>query len=271
MGSITDYKFSGSVPENYDRYLGPIMFEPYALDLIARLKDKNFTNILELACGTGRVTNHLLSILTEESALTASDLNPDMIAVAKRKINSNKVNWQVVNAQEMPFERESFDLVVCQFGVMFFPDKPAAFAGIYNVIKQGGKFLFNTWDNLDFNFLNKIIDSVLKDMLKEKSPDFLEKGPFSFYDKKLIREMLTEAGFNNISVDVVPKQLIVSDVENIVKGFTTGSPLAAYLMEQEAEIRNEICDKLKTKIIKEYGETNINISLQAIICSGEKI
>src|SRR6476661_6264867 len=146
MSSLT--AFAGSVPANYDRYLGPLLFEPYALDLVERLKNDQLKQVLEIACGTGRVTRHLTKLVEADGRLVASDLNPDMIAQAKTQLTGERVQWQVADAQQLPFDANSFDHVICQFGVMFFPDKPAAFREAYRVMQPGGKYIFSVWDNM---------------------------------------------------------------------------------------------------------------------------
>lgn len=128
-------EFAGTVPHNYDRYLGPHLFEPYALDIIKRIEGLNPKKVLEIACGTGRVTRHLSAALPPESQLWATDLNNDMLQLAKTKIAGNKITWQQVDAQALPFDDAAFDLVVCQFGVMFFPDKAKAFSEVYRVLQ----------------------------------------------------------------------------------------------------------------------------------------
>src|SRR5690242_19952109 len=114
--------FAGNIPIIYEKYLGPFLFEPYALDIITRLKVQKYTNILEMACGTGSVTANL-DKLDSPGILTATDLNKDMIELAKQFEKNKNIEWHVADALDLPFEKNSFDAIVCQFGVMFFPDK----------------------------------------------------------------------------------------------------------------------------------------------------
>ena len=130
--------FAGTIPANYERYLGPFLFEPYALDLVARLQDKKYPDILEIACGTGRVTKHLAKSVKHD-VLTATDLNPDMINIAKEIIRDNTIKWMPADAMQLPFQDGSFDLVVIQFGIMFFPDREKGLQEAYRVLKPGGK------------------------------------------------------------------------------------------------------------------------------------
>lgn len=261
--------FAGSVPANYDKYLGPFLFEPYAKDLVQRLT-KGLHKVLEIACGTGRVTKHLVATLASDGQLTATDLNPDMVSVAQQEVPDTKVIWSVADAQQLPFEDETFDAVVCQFGVMFFPDKAKAFTETHRVLKMGGKFLFNTWDAVDANPPIAILDKVLKEVFGEAAPDFLRAAPYSLYDKKLIKSLLQQALFKNIKMEVVTMNSGYSTPDDIIKGFLEGTPLFTYLAEKDAAQRNIIQQNIKKQLTEQFGESSSNVPLQAIVCEVEK-
>src|SRR6185369_819988 len=122
-----DTVFTGSIPTLYDKYLGSMIFQPYADDMAQRLSGLRQGSVLEIAAGTGIVTQALINMLPPAVSIVATDLNQAMIDVAAVKDTANRVSWQQVDAQILPFPDASFDAVVCQFGVMFFPDKPKAF------------------------------------------------------------------------------------------------------------------------------------------------
>ncbi len=185
MSSITSS--SHSIPVMYDQYLGPILFENYAMDLVERIKNKKRDQVLELACGTGRATRHLSQLIPPGKRLIATDLNPDMLAVAQTKVTETNIQWQVADAQYLSFRDSSFDLVVCQFGVMLFPDKEKAFKEARRVLKNAGVFLFSVWDHIQTNPLSAKINKVIQETLGADAPDFLTQGPYSFYDQGAIR------------------------------------------------------------------------------------
>src|SRR5437870_8618861 len=124
----TDKVFAGSIPKLYDTYLVPLIFEPYAVDLVNRLASRSLTRVLEIAAGTGVVTRALASVLPESVAIVATDLNQAMLAQASATGTKRPVEWRQADAMQLPFEDRIFDAVVCQFGVMFFPEKPKAFS-----------------------------------------------------------------------------------------------------------------------------------------------
>jgi ubiquinone/menaquinone biosynthesis C-methylase UbiE len=229
--------FSGSVPVNYDRYLGPILFEPYALDLAERLKKDKVQHLLELACGTGRVTRHLADLIPDNGSLTATDLNPGMLEVAQSKISNKKVEWTIANALELPFDNEQFDHIVCQFGVMFFPDKEKSFREAFRVLKANGKYIFNTWESVEKNPRIDAMWKVIYEIFGNESPDFFQKGPHSFYDKNEIEQLLLKAGFQKVQMETVAKTPKYNQPDDLIKGFADGSPLSNYLMEKDKEVQ----------------------------------
>jgi ubiquinone/menaquinone biosynthesis C-methylase UbiE len=262
----SDINFSGSVPQNYDRFLGPLLFEPYAKDLVERLNKKHVKRVLELACGTGRVTQHILNKLPAHVQLIATDVNTDMMSVADSKINDVRVIWQAVDAQELPFNDEEFDLIICQFGVMFFENKLKAFTEAYRVLNEGGTFLFNTWDRVEENMLSNLTQQVLLELIKDDPPLFFEQGPFSFFDKDLIKQILQQAGFKNVTLSIVRKETESTDIESMIKGFLDGSPLTNYLQQINAP-QQQIRARLKQLILENISS---GLPMQAIVCEAVK-
>jgi ubiquinone/menaquinone biosynthesis C-methylase UbiE len=265
MSSITE--FVGSIPFNYDQYLGPLFFEPYALDIFERLKGKQYQRILELACGTGRVTRHLAELVKEQGQLYATDLNPDMLQMAKQKADDGQIHWQVVDAHDIPYDTGFFDVVVCQFGIMFFEDKSQALREIHRVLKPGGTFLFNTWDRVEYNAASCITQQVLNNIFTEDPPDFLEKGPYSLSDPQEIRSLLEKASFTQIEIAPVAKTGVLSSADQVAKGIVEGSPLTGYLQERQApeeEIKKRITDAIAT------AHKNMQLPMQALVCTAKK-
>jgi ubiquinone/menaquinone biosynthesis C-methylase UbiE len=144
-GINADQRWSESMPAAYEQYLVPVVFRPFAEDLTAKAAALHPRRILELAAGTGVLTSNLLA--TAPSAeVTATDLNEAMVVFGSARAPG--AVWRQADAQRLPFPDGVFDLVVCQFGVMFFPDRVAAFTEVRRVLAPGGRFLFNTWGPL---------------------------------------------------------------------------------------------------------------------------
>ena len=149
--TITNISFAGSIPKIYDNTLGPVFFEPYAIDMAHRVAQLSPASVLETAAGTGRATAHLRNKLSSSVKITATDINPDMLAIAKEKITDAGITWLQADAVSLPFGENFFDAMVTQFGIMFYPDKLKGMQEAFRVLKNGGSFLFNVWDNVDHN------------------------------------------------------------------------------------------------------------------------
>src|SRR5688572_13421205 len=149
--SRTDKVFAGSIPQFYETYLVPLIFEPYAIDLVDRLRTRALSRVLEIAAGTGVVTRALASSLPESTSIVATDLNQAMLDQASIVKTKRPVQWRQADAMQLPFQDATFDTVVCQFGVMFFPEKSRAFAEAHRVLRPGGILIFNVWDRIEEN------------------------------------------------------------------------------------------------------------------------
>lgn len=261
--------FTGQVPENYDACLGPLLFEPYAIDLAQRIGNQQGHQILELACGTGRVTAHLLKNLPATGRLLATDLNEAMLNVAKTKLKDERIQWQVTDAQNLPFTNNSFDAVVCQFGIMFFPDKPKAVAETFRVLKPGGTFLFNTWDHIQHNAATQLAKEVMEEVFPDSPPDFYEKVPFSFFNKDEIRQLLQEAGFTHISIDTVAKTGIATSPDTVITGLVDGTPVSAY-MEENNLPAGQLKERFRERLVQRFGQQNLQLPMQAIVVEAKK-
>src|SRR5713101_996481 len=144
--SNTDKVFAGSIPKLYDTHLVPLIFEPYAADLVNRLRSRSLSRVLEIAAGTGVVTRALASVLPASVSIIATDLNQAMVDQASVVGTKRTVEWRQADAMQLPFPDGTFDAVVCQFGVMFFPEKSKALGEFHRVLRPGGTLLFNVWD-----------------------------------------------------------------------------------------------------------------------------
>jgi len=196
MGSPdTDKVFTGSIPNLYETYLVPLIFEPYAADLVNLLASRPLTRVLEIAAGTGVVTRHLASALPERVSIVATDLNQSMLAHASALGTTRPVEWREADAMALPFEDATFDAVVCQFGVMFFPDKPKAFSEAGRVLRPGGVFVFNVWDRIAENEFADAVTTALESLFPEDPPRFLARTPHGYYDRPTIERDLADGGF----------------------------------------------------------------------------
>ncbi len=166
---------SSEFPEDpaihYDDFFGPLYFEPYAKEVTKRINPTLASIVLEIATGTGRVTRHIRACIPSSSRLIASDISENMLTIAKKKLSHLNIDWQTIDAQQLPFDDNSIDIVVCCFGYMFVPDKAKAYAEVYRVLKRGGQFLFTTWDKLENNAASFVARSIAQKYLEQPLPD----------------------------------------------------------------------------------------------------
>lgn len=198
----SDKVFAGSIPQVYDDYLVPLIFEEFAADLGDRVSSLAPRAVLEIAAGTGVLTRALASKLSRDVELTATDLNQPMLDVARdRQPPGPLVRWQQADAMRLPFAEDSLDVVCCQFGVMFFPDRRHAYAEARRVLKKGGWFLFNVWDRIERNVFAHDVTAALAEVFPDDPPRFLARTPHGYHDPDTIRGDLTAAGFANVAIE----------------------------------------------------------------------
>jgi len=224
--TATDALFAGSIPALYHDHLGPLLFEPYAQDLASRAAALRPRRILETAAGTGIVTEALLGAIPD-AGIVATDLNQAMLDVAAARIRSPRVEFRQADAQALPFADAGFDVLVCQFGVMFFPDRIGAYREARRMLAPGGIFLFNVWDSLDENPVSKAVAETVADLFPDDPPSFLSRTPFGYHDQARIEEDLRAAGFTEIEIATVKLRSAVGSARDAAIGLTHGSPLRA--------------------------------------------
>jgi SAM-dependent methyltransferase len=225
--TASDSEFTGSIPAIYDRCLGPLLFRPFAIEVAHRVRDWYPHRVLETAAGTGVLTQALQRALPE-AEIVATDLNPAMLEVAAQRVTPGKVTFQPADAQALPFEDSGFDLVVCQFGVMFFPDKVKGGSEARRVLRDGGRYLAIIWDQLDRNPVSHAISEALEEEFPEDPPRFLERMPFGYADIARIETDLHSAGFDHVEIETVELSSRVSAAD-AATGMCQGSPLRAEL------------------------------------------
>lgn len=263
----SDVVFDGSIPEAYDRYLGPLLFEPFAALLAWRLAKLRPRKVLEVAAGTGILTRRLLEVLPARSRLTVTDLNEPMLNHARHKIGEDRrVDWRQADALELPFSPGEFDAVVCQFGLMFFPDKAKGVSEFYRVLAPGGHLLLSVWDSVEANPHSTIAQSAIAEFLPVDPPQFYAI-PFSYHDIPEIRKVVTAAGFNDVEIQTIKLTGKSQSATLAAKGFVRGNPVVNTIRERAPDKFDEI-ERLAAKRLNErYGPDPIRIPLQAHVVS----
>jgi ubiquinone/menaquinone biosynthesis C-methylase UbiE len=260
-----DRVFQGSIPALYDKHLGPLIFVPYADDLASRLVNIQHGRILETAAGTGVLTRALVSALPEGVSIFATDLNQPMLDHASSQTPSTRVNWRKADAQHLPFPDGEFDAVVCQFGVMFFPDKPRAFSEAYRVLKPSGRFLFNVWDRIGENEFAEIVVRSVAALFPGDPPKFLARTPHGHYDTAVLEAQLQAAGFGAVRTEIVTRESRADNALSVAIGYCQGTPMRNEIEAHNPDRLTEATEAAAAAITKRFGPGPVRGKIQAHI------
>jgi len=265
-----DTSFAGSIPAIYDRYLGPLIFVPYAVDLAGRVAGLSPRNVLETAAGTGIVTTELVKRLAPGATIMATDLNPGMLEVAAKKVKAPNVSWRQADATALPFEDASFDVVTCQFGVMFFPDKLKGYREAHRVLRPGGHFIFNVWDRIELNEVPETVSDAVAACFAENPPQFLRRTPHGYYDVAAIRDALGRAGFGKVDVEHVAKRSRANSHRDPAIGFCQGTPLRSEIEARDPKQLEAVTEAAAQALARRFGRGPIAGGIQAIVIDARR-
>jgi len=262
----SDKLFAGSIPENYDRYMVPLIFERYAADLAERAAALTPTAVLEIAAGTGAVTRALAPKLPAHARYVVTDLNQPMIDyAASQQPPDSRITWQQADALKLPFEDASFDLVLCQFGAMFFPDRPLAYREAKRVLKPGGHYLFNVWDRIEENVFAHEVTKALAVIFPDDPPRFLARTPHGYHDKALIRSELEGAGFSGVTIDTKAEQSRASSPRIPAIAYCEGTVLRTEIDARDPDKLDAAIEYAASAIAFSYGSGAVTGRIQAHI------
>lgn len=262
-------RFVGDIPKHYDQGMGPIIFVDYAAEMAERVAALGPARVLETAAGTGIVTRRLRDLLPPGTHLTATDLNPPMLDVARAKFRAGEqVEFRPADAMALPFADDSFDVVVCQFGVMFFPDKEQAYREVYRVLAPGGHYLFSIWDSHRYNPFGRIVHEVVGSYFPSDPPQFMSV-PFS-YQFDAIKGSVIETGFIDVNAAVIRLAKEIPDAANFARGMVYGSPVIDQVRVRGGVDAEQIVHALVREFHREFGNDPGQTPLQAIMFSVKK-
>ena len=261
-----DAVFAGSIPQLYDQKLGNLLFAPYAGDLAARLRSLAAERLLEVAAGTGIVTRQLAIDLPQAVEIVATDLNQPMIDhAAAKSAPPGRVTWRQADALSLPFADQEFDVVGCQFGVMFFPDRIAGYREARRVLKQRGRFFFSVWDRIIDNEFAETVTEAVAAIFPKDPPLFLARTPHGYCNIEQIREELSAAGLKDISVEAITHTSKAASPRDVAIAFCQGTPLRNEIAARDASRHDEATEAAAEAIAKKYGRGQIEGRIKAVV------
>lgn len=245
----TDKGFTGSIPENYNRYMVPLIFEPFAADLARRVASLSPSAVLETAAGTGVVTRSLAPKLSPGASYVVTDLNQPMLDyAASQQATDSRIKWRQADALALPFENAAFDVVCCQFGAMFFPDRSSGYREAKRVLKPRGHCVFNVWDRIEENVFAHDVTNALAEFFPHDPPRFLARTPHGYHDTALIRRELENSGFRHVVIETRAEQS---------RAFSPRIPAVAYCQGTVLRSEIEARDAGKLEAATAYAEAAI--------------
>jgi ubiquinone/menaquinone biosynthesis C-methylase UbiE len=263
----TDAAFTGDIPRFYDSTLVPLIFARYARELARRAAGLHPNDVLEIACGTGVVTRELTRVLPEHTRIVASDLNHAMVAYAKNASRAREVDWRQADVMTLPFAKASFDVVLCEFGVMFFPDRVHAYRNVRNVLRPGGTFLFNSWSRIEENEFADVITQALALRYPADPPLFLARTPHGYGDPSRIEEDVRAAGFTLCDVNVQEERSVAPDAYSAAAAYCYGTPLRGEIERRDGEGLEAATRQAADALRARFGEGQIDGKISAVVVS----
>lgn len=270
-GSAGDKAFVGSIPKLYDTYLVPLIFAPYATDLAERVSAARPLSVFETAAGTGAVTRALAPKLAPDACYMVTDLNQPMIDHASAAQGQDgRIGWRTADALALPFEDDTFDAVVCQFGAMFFPDRVQGYREARRVLKPGGRFFFNVWDRIDENDFAAAVTDALTSMFPDKPPRFLARTPHGYHDTDAVRRDVLQAGFGDIAIDTVAAVSKAPSAREPAVAYCQGTPLRGEIEAFGPDKLEPATDCAAALLAQRFGAGQIAGKIQAHVISASR-
>lgn len=267
--SHADSAFTGKIPELYDQLMGPMLFQPYAADMVRRLQWLIGGQVLETAAGTGILTRAMAAALPPAVAITATDFNQPMLDHAAAQHGTARVVWQQADAQKLPFPSQTFDAIVCQFGVMFFPDKAAGYREAWRVLKPGGRLLFSVWSQLELSPIAHTVHTTVAAQFPANPPQFLARTPHGYNDIATINAALGAAGFTAIEAERRVERSLAVSSNAAATAFCQGTPLRGEITAPDASqlgaVTNAVAQALADRFASCLVDAPIAASMEAII------
>ena len=269
--SNTDRAFAGSIPRLYEQYLVPLIFEPYAVDLARRVALRQPTRVLEIAAGTGVVTRQLAQVLAPTASIVATDLNQPMLDHAAGVGTTRPVEWRQADAMQLPFPDAAFDVVVCQFGAMFFPDKAKAFSEARRVLRSAGLFIFNVWDGIEHNQFADTVIQALESLFPADPPRFLARVPHGYHDRSAIAQDLARGGFgHSLEFATVTAHSRALSARIPAVAYCQGTPLRSEIEARGSASLDQATDIATAAITSRFGSGAVEGRIQAHIVAIER-
>ena len=269
--AASDKVFAGSIPKMYDDRMVPLIFAGYAEDLAHRVASRSPAAVLETAAGTGVVTRALAPKLSADASYVVTDLNQPMLDhAARRQGQDRRITWQQADALDLPYPDAQFDVVCCQFGAMFFPDRTKGYREANRVLRPGGSFIFNVWDKIEDNVFANDVTMALAELFPGDPPRFLARTPHGYHDEKLIENELQSAGYSRVTIERTSKLSSAPSPLDVAIAYCQGTPVRNEIEARGAERLQAATEHAAAAIAKLHGNGEVSAKIQALMIVAKK-
>ena len=224
---------------------------------------------LDVGCGTGALSETIL-VRTEPSEVRGVDRSEGFVKYATQHLDDARFDAQVGDARSLPFDDAAFDVVCCQFGAMFFPNRVAGYAEARRVLRPGGRFVFSVWDRIEENAFADDVTNAVAAVFPHDPPRFLARTPHGYHDIALIREELSRAGFADIEIKTCEEVSRAPSARDAATAYCQGTPLRNEIEARDASLLQLATDRATEAIASRHGEGPVAGKIQAhvIVAAG---
>lgn len=266
-----DKVFAGSIPEFYDTYMVPLIFEVYADDLAHRVASIGPMSVLETAAGSGVVPRALINHLRPDARYVVTDLSQPMLDyAAKRQVPDARIEWRQADALDLPFQDASFDVALCQYGAMFFPDRTKGYAEARRVLKAGGSFLFSVWDKIENNEFADTVNKAAATVFPDNPSQFIARVPHGYFDHDLIRADLHRAGFSAVEIVTKEETSRAASARQVAVAYCQGTPLRTEIESRDKSALERVTDVVTAALEARYGKGPVAAKICAHVVTAIK-
>ena len=256
--------YGGGAAEIYERHMVPAIFGPWAEDLLALATPKPGERVLDVACGTGVVTRLVAQRVGPTGTVVGLDLNPGMLAVARAvpPRHGAQIEWREGNVGAIPVADATFDLALCQQGLQFFPDRPAALREIRRVLAPRGRLALSVWRPMQHSSGFEALATALGRLIAPEAAAIMQ-GPFALGSADELRTLVTGAGFGDVVVQPAAKTLRFPSPEEFVRRYVAATPLAAVVAKANDEARAALITEVDAALKSSVDHDGLAFPIEA--------
>ena len=261
---MSQWHFAGSVPENYERYLVPTIFSPWAVLLVDIAAPQLGERVLDVACGTGIVARLVAGRVGPGGKVVGLDSSPAMLAVARSvsPISGAAVEWSEASALAIPFPEATFNLVLCQQGLQFFPDRPAALREVHRVLVPDGRLVLSVWRAIQYSPGFAILAEALARHVSSEAGKAMQT-PFSLGEVDELRTLVVAAGFRDVTIRSAVKSLRFPSPEDFVRRYVAGSALAGLVAQVSPDIPEALLGDVRQELHNHVDDEGVAFPIEA--------